>query len=63
MSADNVPVHFTEATFIGTVPAGAKLIAVGLKVMVVAPDIPASWVTPTGLVPIYDGTKNPFDDE
>lgn len=46
------PVHFTEATFICECPAGAKMIAVGLQIMVIAPDMAPCWLTPTGLVPI-----------
>ena len=46
------PVHYAEPTFIATVPAGTKLIAVGLRVMAVAPDMAPCWVTPTGLEPI-----------
>lgn len=46
------PVHLTEATFICEAPAGAQMIAVGLKILVVAPGMAPCWLTPTGLVQI-----------
>ncbi len=50
MDNDTVPVHFVDPVLLADLPEGAKLIAIGLKILVVAPDLPVSWVTPTGLV-------------
>lgn len=47
-----LPLHYAQPTFIAEVPAGAQLIAVGLKVLVTAPGMAPHWITPAGLVPL-----------
>ena len=46
------PVHFTEPHYLCTLPAGAQIIAVGLRLILVFPDRPPCYLTPTGLQPI-----------
>jgi hypothetical protein len=45
---------YGEPTFLCAIPAGAQLIAVGGKVIVVAPSMAPCYVTPTGLKPIFN---------
>lgn len=47
-------VHFADGLprVICVIPAGATLLSVGGRIVCVHPDMPASYVTPTGLVPI-----------
>lgn len=49
----DVPVHFTRPTYLGTVPAGTTIIAVGLDVVAVHPSMQPCYITPGGLIPIY----------
>lgn len=49
----DTPVHFKRPTYLGTVPKGAILLAVGLDVVVVHPDTPPCFITPSGFVPLH----------
>ena len=53
------PVHRAGATFICKVPAGAQLLTVGDRIVLVAPDHPVSYVTPMGLepIPVHEAPK------
>lgn len=52
-TSDHGPLRYTEPAFLGVIPAGAQLIAVDGKVIVVGAGMAPRYVTPTGLIPIF----------
>ena len=48
----NHPVYRPGTHYVCEVPAGSKLLTIGDKILLVAPNMPPQWLTLTGLVPV-----------